>query len=144
MLRIKDRSKVPRELYDYTVPETKASFKAHGIGLLLVSVRKHYAANNLPVPENLSVVVEEDWCSRYPYHCADPEVVIEKPEKEHGDAFNNFIASLAIPAADALAKVSAALGIDCARCKTRHRIIKEMKKRGFAQTVKMLKETLHA
>lgn len=144
MLKIKDRSKVPKELYDYTVPETQASFEAHGLGLLLVKVRKHYAANNLPVPQNLSEVVESDWCSRRPHHCGDPDTVVEKAEQEHGESFNSLVASLAIPAADALAKISSALGIECSKCKTRHRIIREMKKRGFTETVRLLKETLHA
>lgn len=143
MLTIKDRSKVPRELYDYTVPETQTAFKAHGLGLLLHKIREHYTANKIPVPENLLYVVEADWCSRYPYHCEDPSAVVQK-EREDSDVLTKLIAAAAIPAADALATISKALGITCSRCQKRHRIIKEMQKRGFTETLKLLKETLHA
>lgn len=144
VLKIKDRSKVPKELYDYTVPETQATFTAHSIGLLLVKIEKHYRANNLASPETLSQIVEADWCSRREWHCEDTERVRPEKHKPEGDALNSLLASVAIPAADALATVSKALGIDCSKCQTRHRIIKEMKKRGFTETLRLLKETLHA
>lgn len=147
MLTIRDRSKVPKELYDYTAPETKIYSKAHAFGLLLVKVREGYTANKLPVPENLARVVEQDWCERHPYHCEDPDdlqrAVIED-QHETTDMFTRIIAAAAIPAADALAVVSKALGIDCATCQRRHRIIKQMRKLGFAETLRRIKETIHA
>lgn len=143
MQKIRDRSKVPRELYDYTVPETQVSFKAHSFGLLVRKVADHYAANQITPPEKLSSVVETHWCSRYPYHCEDPDAFVPK-DKPSSDMLAQVIAAAAIPAADALAAISKAFGINCSGCKKRHSIIREMKKRGVAETVRLLKETLHA
>lgn len=142
MLTIRDRSKVPNGLYTYTVAETQAEFAAHSFGLLVVKVRKHLSANNLPIPENLSDVVEQDWCSRRPEHCQDPDEAVVLRKKEDSDLFTQVIAAAAIPAADALATISKALGIHCSGCQKRHRIVREMRKRGLAETVRLLKETL--
>lgn len=147
VLTIKDRSKVPRELYDYTAPETQIYSKAHSIGLLIHKVREGYVANQLPIPENLARVVEQDWCDRNPHHCEDPDDLqraIIEDKKESTDMFTRIVAAAAIPAADALAVVSKALGIDCATCQRRHKIIKEMRKLGFVETLRRIKDTLHA
>lgn len=144
MLKIRDRSKVPRELYDYTVPETQTHFEARSFGMCVAKVREGYIANKLPVPDKLPDLVESDWCSRYPHHCFDSEREIPAKQAEEAGSLEGFIASLAIPAADALSVIGKALGIDCTKCQRRHKIIKEMKKRGFGATLKLLKETLHA
>jgi hypothetical protein len=145
MLTIKDRSRVPKELYDYTVPETQVTYVAHGIGVLLAKVRNCYIANQIPVPENLAQIVEQDWCNRRPWHCGDPDVIVVKTEsKDETTSLNNLVAAVAGTGADALAAISTALGIHCSKCQKRHKIIKEMKKRGFMATLRMLKETLHA
>lgn len=145
MLKIRDRTIVPPGLYDYTVPETKTTFQAHGFGLLLVKVREHMEANNIAEPESLSRIIEEDWCKRREDFCEDTEN--PRPRGTASGEWNSLqqlIATATIGGADALAAISKALGIDCKRCQKRHKIIQEMRRLGFAETMKRLKETLHA
>lgn len=143
MNRIKDKRKVPRELYDYTVPETQAYFKAHSFGLLVHKVREHYDANNISIPSDLSDVVESDYCTRYPHHCDDPDRYIPKEEQEQSDPFTQVLAAVAIPASEGLAAISKVLGIHCTGCQKRRRIIKEIRKAGISETIRRLKETFH-
>lgn len=145
MLRIKDRTIVPRGLYDYTVKETDARFESHGFGALVVKVRQHLEANNLALPEDLSSVIEEDWCKRRKDWCIDTDAPRPRnvSEQEWG-SLKSLIAKVAISGADALAKISSALGIHCSACNARHKIIREMRKLGFAETLRRLKDTFHA
>lgn len=145
MLRIKDRHIVPRGLYDYTVKETDTRFESHGFGSLVVKVKEHMEANNLPLPEDLGGVIEEDWCKRKEDWCEDTNARRPKSvDKMEWNSLSELVASIAISGADALAKISGALGIKCTGCSNRHQIIRHMRKVGFAETLKRLKETLHA
>lgn len=144
MIRIKDRMMVPRGLYDYTVPETGIRFESHGFGALVVNVQKNYSDNSLPVPQNLNEVIEADWCQRRPEYCEDGEAPRPRnTTSEEWGSLKELLAKVAIGGADALAKISSALGIHCAKCQRRHKIISEMRRLGFSETVKRLKETLH-
>lgn len=143
MQRIKDRMMVPRGLYDYTVPETGIRFESHGFGALVVKVRTNYTDNSLPVPQDLNEIIEADWCKRRPELCEDGEA--RRPRfttNEEWGSLKELIAKVAIGGADALSRISSALGINCAKCQRRHRIISEMRRLGFAETVRRLKETL--
>lgn len=141
-MKITDKSRVPRELYDYTAPQTNVIFKAHAFGLLVVKVREHYVANQIAVPENFSELVESDYCARRPDYCYDPNFVEPLKENEP-DLFADVVAAVGIPMSDALAAVSTALGVHCTKCQRRHRIIKEIRKVGVAETIRRLKETFH-
>jgi hypothetical protein len=145
MLRIKDRMMVPQGLYDYTVKETGERFESHGLGMLMVKVKEHMEANNLPIPKNLGLVIEEDWCSRRQDYCQDEDAPRPRnTSKDEWGSLSALISKVAIGGADALAKISSALGIHCVGCQRRHRIIKEMKRLGFTETLKRLKETFNA
>jgi len=145
MLRIKDRMMVPRDLYDYTVKETGVRFESHGFGNLLVKVREHMEANHLVVPLNISELVEEDWCSRREAWCEDANAPRPKSvSKEEWGSLSALVAKVAGSGADALKAISSALGVNCSGCNARHKIIKEMRKLGFAETMRRLKETFHA
>lgn len=143
MQRIKDRMMVPRGLYDYTVPETGIRFESHGFGALVVKVQENYSDNSLPVPQNLYELVEADWCKRRPEYCEDGDA--PRPRNttvQEWGTLKELISKVAIGGADALAKISSALGIHCAKCQRRHKIITEMRRLGFAETVRRLKETI--
>jgi hypothetical protein len=145
MLRIKDRMMVPRGLYDYTVPQTGVRFESHGFGALMVKVREHMEANHIAVPDNLGDVIEEDWCKRREDYCQDAEAPRPKGVgKIEWESLSGLIAKVAISGADALAAISKALGIDCANCQRRHKIIREMRRLGFSETLRRLKETFNA
>jgi hypothetical protein len=136
---------VPRDLYDYTVKETGVRFESHGFGNLLVKITEHMEANAIPVPENLAGIVEEDWCKRREDWCQDSEAPRRKDvTKGEWNSLKELISKVAIGGADALATISKALGIDCSTCNARHKIIREMRRLGFVETMRRLKETLHA
>jgi hypothetical protein len=144
--RIKDRSHVPPELFNYTEKQTGITYQAHAPGLLVHKVREGRIGNNIPFDEtNLAIEIEEDFCNRYPHLCSDDEREKEEPPEmaeAQGDMLTRMAAAVGIPAADALAKLSKILGIDCATCHSRHKIIRRMKKLGLRETIRQLKETL--
>jgi hypothetical protein len=145
MLKIKDRMMVPKGMYDYTVEQTGVRFESHGFGSLVVKVREHLAANDLPLPLNLGDVIEEDWCKRREEWCLDDSIPRPKGVgKEEWSSLSELIAKVAIGGADALATISKALGIRCSGCSARHKIIREMRRLGFSETLKRLKQTFHA
>lgn len=142
-IRIRDRHKVPNGGYTYVAPETATEFHSHSIGNLIFKVREHYVANSLPVPPELGRIVEDDWCRRRPELCVDSDDPSSPyhPSNPSGDLITNLAAALAIPAADLLAKASGLLGINCGGCKTRHKIIRNLKKLGYQEALKQLKAT---
>jgi len=64
MLRFKIRRAVPPGgRFFYEVPETKLFLESLGpLDALVQLVQKHYEVNNIPVPENLRVLVEDFIC----------------------------------------------------------------------------------
>lgn len=136
---------VPKGLYDYTVEQTGVRFESHGFGNLLVKVIEHMEANSIQVPDDLARVVEEDWCKRREDWCKDDTAPRPKDvSKGEWNSLKELISKVAISGADALATISKALGIHCSACNARHKIIREMRRIGFNETMRRLKETLHA
>lgn len=135
--RLLNRRDVPRGNYDYLVKETGHAFASHVFMQLVVQVRDHMAANAITPPNDLALIIEDDFCTRKPEYCRDTDAVRINGE----DALTQVVAALAIPAADALHAVAGVLGIDCATCNRRRLIIKEIKKVGVAETLRRLKGT---
>jgi len=135
--RIRDKSMVPRGNFTYTVKETGAQFSSHVFPTLVIKVRQHMLANNVAVPLNLAVLIEQDYCERMPEYCKDMDAAHIDGET----VLTGVVAALAIPAADALHAIGSALGINCQACNTRHRIIRQLKKLGLAETLRRLKGT---
>lgn len=136
--QILDRRGVPRGNYDYLVVQTGHRFESHVFGQLVVNVQKHMDANGVPIPKDLALVVEEDFCTRRPEYCRDTE----QPRVNGEDAFTQVVAALAIPAADALHKIASVFGINCSACNQRHRVIRRIREVGVAETLRQLKGTL--
>lgn len=145
MNRITDKSHVPPMLYNYTIKEIDIEYKAHTFGLLVVKVRNALIGNQITFDETtLADVIEADFCQRYPFLCANGPVTADDPPEmaqAQGDAITRMAAAVGIPAADALAKLSKMMGINCAACNQRHRIIRKMRKLGIKETLRQLKET---
>lgn len=138
MIRITDKNRVPKNGYTYTVPETGRSFSAHVFSRLAIKVREYQAANGY----HISTVeeLESDYCNRHPEQCNDG--ISKHTPDEHDDFFTRMAAAVGIPAADALSKLSAKLGVDCQTCNRRHQIIRKVRQLGFAEALRQLKETL--
>lgn len=136
--QIADRSVVPRGNYDFTVKETGQTFSSHVFHPLVTKVVQHMASNGVPVPKNISDLMEEDFCERKPEYCRDTEHVRINGE----DGLTQVVAALAIPAAEALHKIGAVLGINCTACNQRRRIIKRIRELGVSETLRQLKGTL--
>ena len=139
MMTIKDRSKVPRDDFNYRVPESGRIFRANNIGLLVGSVKKHMLANNYTLPDNLFRVIEEDYCSRYPHYCWDADNPVQ-PDN-YNDILTKVAAAVAIPAADVLAVVGKALKVHCSACAKRHGIIQRIQEIGLHEAIRQVKET---
>lgn len=138
MIHITDRNRVPRGGYDFTVPESSRVFSAHVFGRLILKVREYQVANSYRVWT--AQEIEEDYCRRHPDQCDDG---ISKPiPQEHDDLLTRVAAAVGIPAATALSKLSAKLGINCASCNKRNQIVQKVGQLGFAEALRQLKETL--
>ena len=136
MIKIKDRTMVPRGLFNYTVPETNRRFSANTLGLVVSIVTRHMTANGITVPPDLATIIENDYCQRKPEYCHD-----ETNPKRRDDLLTRLAAHVAIPASDALARISGALGIKCAACQKRHEIIRRVEEIGFDEAVKQIRAT---
>jgi ribosomal protein S3AE len=139
MLRITDRNRVPKDQYNFTVPESGRTFAAHVPSRLFFKVREYQAANNYRVWTEQEI--EEDYCKRHLEQCNDG-VSKHIPVSEHDDFLTRVASAVGIPAADALSKLSAKLGVKCQSCNRRHQIIRKMREIGFSEALRQLKETL--
>lgn len=138
MMRITDRNKGVKGGYSYTVPESHRAFSMPTISRLVRKVREYQVANSFPVSTEQQI--EEDYCKRYPQHCTDGTAQPINPE--HDDLLTKIAAAVGIPAADALSKLSAKIGIKCKICSRRNAIIQRIKEIGFSEALRQLKETL--
>lgn len=136
--QIVNKRDVPRGNYTFTVVETGWTGESHVFNNLVVQVRNHMAANSITPPNDLSLVIEDDFCTRKPEYCMDTDEVRVGGE----DALTKVAAALMIPAADALHKIAGVFGINCTNCNWRYKIIKQLKKVGVTETLKRLKGTL--
>lgn len=138
MMRITDRNKVPRHGYTFTQVETGRQFSAHTPPGLFHKVREYQVANSLRVWTDLEI--EEDYCRRNPEQCNDGTP--RQAPVEHDDMLTRLGAAVGIPAANALSKLAAKLGIKCQSCNRRHQIIRSVRQIGFEEALRQLKETL--
>lgn len=137
-MRITDKSKGVRGGYSYTVQESQRSFSAPSLSRLVLKVREYQVANSFAVSTEQQI--EEDFCNRRPELCNDGTA---KPYVEpHDDLLTKIAAAVGIPAADALSKLTAKIGIKCKVCSKRHAIIRQIKEIGFDEALRQLRETL--
>lgn len=137
-LHITDRAKIPKNGYDFTVPETGRYFGGTSFSRLVQKVREYQVANNLPVWTEQQI--EEDFCKRRSVLCDDGTA---KPiYMEHDDLLTKLAAAVGIPAATALSKLTAKIGIKCHVCSKRNAIIRRVREIGFNEALRQLKETL--
>lgn len=142
-MRISDRAKVPNGWYNYTQQPAGSLTKpvlltAHTVGLLVLRVRELRLANRIELGANLAHEVEQDFCERRKELCEDGD----GHPLVHNSILDAVLAAVAIPAANGLAVLSKALGVQCAKCQLRHEIIKRVKELGFVETVRRIKATI--
>lgn len=138
MLRITDRNKIPKGGYDYTVKESGRYFAGTSLSRLILKVREYQVANSFSV--STAEEIERDFCQRRPQLCDDGTA---KPiYVEHDDMLTKLAAAVGIPAATALSKLSAKIGIKCRVCSQRNAIIQRVREIGFNEALRQLKETL--
>lgn len=66
MLKLLNHSETPPGMFTYTVEQTRAKFRAFTLRELQEQVIRHYTGNNIPQPENLYAIIEDDVCKRLP------------------------------------------------------------------------------
>lgn len=64
--QLKSYREVPPDGYRYTFPETGHTIKSWSITAWVDKAREHLEANNLPVPDNLQAIMEDQLCNLLP------------------------------------------------------------------------------
>lgn len=145
-MRISDPSKVPNGWYTYTQePEggltRPVPLQAHTVGLLYSQVRELRLANGIPLEYDFPRPIEEDFCKRRPELCS--EHTGEQPVRHIAfkSVLATIVATLAIPAADALTVIGKALGVHCAQCQIRNQVIHKIEELGVVETLRRVMAT---
>jgi len=64
-----NRTQAPPGGWRYLVRETGVELRGVSEGNLIQSIQKHYRANNLVAPYDLSILIEEYICKQSPHYC---------------------------------------------------------------------------